>query len=98
MPNTLLVVGSDNPLNIHGLKEFLKISWPIIRNEKHDAILRVIGKIGTNFINEDSRVQIVGWVEDLQREYSQAEIVINPTIAGTGLKIKTVEALCMAKP
>ena len=96
--DTVLIVGSDNPLNIHGLTEFYKNAWPLISKENPKAILRVIGKIGRYLQVDDEKVQTVGWVKNLDYEYRKATVVINPTIAGTGLKIKSVEALCQAKP
>jgi glycosyltransferase involved in cell wall biosynthesis len=36
-------------------------------------------------------------VADLDDEYRKAAVVINPVQAGTGLKIKSVEALCRGK-
>ena len=97
IPGTILVVGSDNPLNVHGLKEFYNNSWPLIRNASNNAVLRIIGKIGNHLKTDDPRVQISGWVENLDDEYKKATVVINPILAGTGLKIKSVEALCNAK-
>lgn len=98
IPGTILVVGSDNALNIHGLKEFYDHSWPLIRSKSQNAVLRIIGRIGNHIQTEDERVQISGWVENIEEEYKRATVVINPTLAGTGLKIKSVEALCHAKP
>jgi len=98
VPGLILLVGSDNPLNVHGLKEFYCHAWPTIRAENPGAVLRVIGKIGNLFSTNDERVQVVGWVEDLDEEYRHAAVVINPIVAGTGLKIKSVEALSRAKP
>lgn len=98
IPGTVLVVGSDNALNVHGLKEFYNNSWPLIRSKSQNAVLRIIGKIGNHLQTDDVRVQICGWVENLEEEYKKASVVINPTLAGTGLKIKSVEALCNAKP
>lgn len=98
VPHTILVVGSDNPLNVHGLKEFYKNAWPYIRSKSPDAVLRIAGKIGNQLKFDDEQLQIVGWVEDLDEEYLKAAVVINPTVAGTGLKIKSVEALCKGKP
>ncbi len=97
-PGSIMFVGSENPINVHGLKAFYKNAWPLIRNRNSKAVLRVIGKIGSKFRFNDPRVQIAGWVEDLDAEYRKAALVINPTVAGTGLKIKSVEALCRAKP
>jgi glycosyltransferase involved in cell wall biosynthesis len=98
VPGRILVVGSDNPLNVHGLNEFYRHAWPAIRNRNPEAVLRVVGKIGNHLSTRDDRVRIAGWVEDLDEEYREAAVVINPTVAGTGLKIKSVEALCKAKP
>jgi glycosyltransferase involved in cell wall biosynthesis len=97
-PNLILFVGSDNPLNVHGLKEFYRHAWPSIRAGNPDAMLRMIGKIGKYFSADDERVQVAGWVRDLEEEYRGAAVVINPIVAGTGLKIKSVEALCRGKP
>jgi len=36
----------------------------------------------------------LGRVDDLDATYAAARLIINPTVVGTGLKIKTVEALC----
>ena len=94
---SILVVGSDNPLNIHGLNEFIRNSWPAVRGRFPDAILRVIGKVGNHLFTNEISIKKIGWVADLDCEYKKAAIVINPTVAGTGLKIKTVEALCHAK-
>jgi hypothetical protein len=43
-------------------------------------------------------VTIAGRVEDLADRYAQASLVINPVVAGTGIKIKTLEALCHLRP
>ncbi len=94
---TVLVVGSDNPLNRHGLNEFYRRVWPTIRGQRPDAILRVVGKVAHYLKTDDRSVQCIGWVSRLEDEYRSAEIVINPTVAGTGLKVKSVEALCHAK-
>ena len=98
VPGTILFVGSDNALNIAGLKDFYNNAWPVIRDKNPDAVLRIVGKIGNHFQSDDERMQIVGWVEDLDDEYKKANVLINPTVAGTGLKIKSIEALCNAKP
>lgn len=94
----ILLVGSDNAANIEGLRNFYCNSWPTIASLNPRATLRIVGKVGAHITCSDARVSVVGWVEDLVKEYEQASVVINPTTYGTGLKIKTVEALCRAKP
>lgn len=98
VPGTILIVGSDNPLNVHGLREFVANAWPTVRAGYPGVMLRVVGKLANHLQTDDERVQLAGWVLDLDEEYRKAAVVINPTLAGTGLKIKSVEALCRAKP
>jgi hypothetical protein len=43
-------------------------------------------------------VAVLGHVPNLTTEYAGARVAINPTVAGTGLKIKTVEALAHLTP
>jgi glycosyltransferase involved in cell wall biosynthesis len=93
----VLVVGSDNPLNIHGLRSFLAEAWPSIRRAHPESTLRVVGKLAGHVGAEGGGVVPVGWVPDLDEEYRRAGVVINPTVAGTGLKIKSVEALSRGK-
>jgi len=96
-PATILVVGSESPLNVHGLKEFYRHAWPEIRNRQQSALLKIIGKLGKHIDTEDPTVIRAGWVESLDDEYRKATVVINPIPSGTGLKIKSVEALCRGK-
>ena len=41
---------------------------------------------------------MLGLVDDLTARYQESELVINPVVAGTGLKIKMLEALCHLRP
>ena len=48
-------------------------------------------------VNENNNVVLQGYISDIFQFYSQADICINPTFRGTGLKIKTFEALSYGK-
>jgi glycosyltransferase involved in cell wall biosynthesis len=98
LPNSIAVVASDNPLNVHGLTEFLSECWPTIKEAWPAVSLHVVGKVGNMCRVEDSAIRYSGWIDDLDQIYREASIVINPTIAGTGLKIKSVQALAHGKP
>jgi glycosyltransferase involved in cell wall biosynthesis len=97
-PFRIAVVASDNPLNVHGLTEFLKECWPAIKRSCPEALLHVVGRVGNLCQIADSSIQYSGWIADLTEVYREASVVINPTIAGTGLKIKSVEAIAHGKP
>jgi 2-polyprenyl-3-methyl-5-hydroxy-6-metoxy-1,4-benzoquinol methylase/glycosyltransferase involved in cell wall biosynthesis len=94
----VMVVGSGNPLNVKGLNDFLRLAWPLVRKSVPDAELHIVGAIGGGVDPHLPGVQVLGRVDDLDAAYAAARVVVNPTIAGTGLKIKTVEALCHLRP
>lgn len=98
VPGRILCVASDNPVNVHGLREFLSQAWPSIRRQHPGASLHLAGRATRHLTAPDASVRLSGFLPDLAAAYGEAEIVINPVIGGTGLKIKTIEALAQSKP
>jgi glycosyltransferase involved in cell wall biosynthesis len=94
----VLYVASDNPMNRKGLSDFFRFAWPYIKREVPDAELLVAGRISTGLDADVAGVNRLGPVDDLRPFYRQARVVINPAVAGTGLKIKTLEALSHLRP
>jgi glycosyltransferase involved in cell wall biosynthesis len=80
------------------LRDFLRFAWPTVRQCVPTAVLRVAGGIGRGVPPGSPGVEVLGHVQDLAAEYVNARVAINPTVAGTGLKIKTVEALAHTTP
>ncbi len=97
VPNSILMVGSQNPLNQQGLKLFITQAWTTILKTVPNAQLRIIGRIGEGLPEGTPSTEALGIVENLRIEYARASIVINPVFLGTGLKIKMVEALSYSK-
>ena len=95
----LLYVASGNPRNCKGLSDFVRLAWPRIRRRVAHAELLVVGGVGKVLaaLNVPG-VSVVGAVEDTSPLYREAALIINPVVAGTGLKIKTVEALSHLRP
>lgn len=96
--NVVLLVASNNPMNAKGLFDFLAFAWPIVRREVPGAEFWVVGGVGELLIKVPEGVKVLGKVEDLRGIYANSKVVINPAIAGTGLKIKTLEALGYGRP
>lgn len=94
----LLLVGNLYDPNVRGLQQFLREAWPAVRSACPEARLTVCGKIGEAFRSAPAGVQFMGRVDDLAPYYRRAALVINPVPYGSGLKIKTVEALAQCKP
>lgn len=93
----VLYVGSDNELNARALADFVARAWPAVRARVPSARLRVVGRVAGRCPRGDG-VDAVGFVDDLNAEYRRCQVAINPAPVGTGLKIKSAEALAWQKP
>lgn len=87
------LVGSGNAMNVKGANDFLRFAWPMIRRECPDVTVRVAGAVCASLPRDVEGVELLGVVDSLPAFYAGCDVVVNPTAAGTGLKIKTVEAL-----
>jgi hypothetical protein len=95
----VLIVASGNVMNEKGLRDFLRFAWPLVRRAVPEAKLHVVGSICDKFrSNSAGGIHVLGRVGDLSAHYAEACAVVNPTAAGTGLKIKTLEALSRYRP
>lgn len=93
----VVIVGSDNALNVEGLIWFLNHVWPNVHSDK--AQLVVAGTLcrAKNQIPLSDRVIYHGLFDSEEEVYKLGDLFINPMQAGTGLKIKTLEALAHGK-
>lgn len=94
----ILYVGNHYPPNIAGAEAFLSEVWPEIRKAVPDARFVMCGKLCEAFAGRDlPGVHLAGLVPSLDVYYRGAAVVVNLVPYGTGLKIKTVEALSHGK-
>jgi glycosyltransferase involved in cell wall biosynthesis len=92
----LLVVGSDNPINVDGVNWFVRDVWPRVLAARPDAWLRVVGRVCAH-VPPAPNVTLEGTLDDLLGAYTGAALVVSPLRGGTGLKIKAVEALAAGR-
>ena len=95
----MVFLSGSNGFNQNGIKWFLKEVFPQIRKAIPDVELLVGGSI-CKVIKDVANVEGVclqGFVDDPAAFYAQADIAINPVYQGTGLKIKTFEAISYDK-
>jgi glycosyltransferase involved in cell wall biosynthesis len=96
---TVLYLGGPNRPNIEGLRWFLEQAWPLVRSRDPEIRLLVGGRICREmsaYVGTEN-VTFQGDVDRLEDFYSQGDLTINPTRTGTGLKIKTFEAMAHGK-
>lgn len=93
VPGRCLFVGGGDAHNVHGLKWFLAEVWPLVLARLPAASLHVCGGVGAALERGFPNVSLLGHVPDLALEYAGAEACVAPILAGSGIKIKVVEAL-----
>jgi glycosyltransferase involved in cell wall biosynthesis len=90
----LLFVGSENPFNREGMKWFMGEVYPLLDTRLSIA---VVGKI-CNYLETRPNLYPLNYVENLENVYRHSRVVFCPLRSGTGLKVKTVEALSFGLP
>lgn len=93
----LLFVGSNNPSNYYGIRDFLEKVFISLRETFPALELIVAGNICEKLPDGLEGVVKLGEIDDLEKAYDLSDIVINPLTVGTGLKIKMIEAMGFSK-
>lgn len=97
--HNIVFLSGNNPYNINGLRWFLTAIFPAICESFNDVKLIIGGSICNQLqgIQETAHIQKVGIIDNLDAFYTLGDVAINPTYQGTGLKIKTFEAISFDK-
>jgi glycosyltransferase involved in cell wall biosynthesis len=91
-------LGSNNLINYESVRSFVTLF------RKHQITGRPLTLVIAGGVCDRIRdlagdgIEIIGRVERLEDFYKSVDLVINPMMFGTGLKIKTVEALSFGAP
>jgi glycosyltransferase involved in cell wall biosynthesis len=93
---TLLFVASANPINIEGTSFFVEQVFKKLLLTQPDVKLIIAGSI-CKVLERKEQVVLWGEFAEPQNVYDAADIVINPIRFGTGINIKTIEALSYGK-
>jgi glycosyltransferase involved in cell wall biosynthesis len=86
--------------NLNGASHFLETIYPQII-KKHPAVsLHLVGNVFEDKIEqwEKQGANVMGFVDDLVKEYAEAECVVIPLYTGAGTCIKVLEAMQMQRP
>jgi polysaccharide biosynthesis protein PslH len=101
-PIDLLFVGQSTEPNLMGIKWFLEEVWPLMADKGYR--LSIVGKV--ELLVRENLPELynkfckyfAGHVSDLAGLYASARCVFAPMMSGTGISVKTVEALAVGKP
>jgi glycosyltransferase involved in cell wall biosynthesis len=94
---TVVFLASGNSVNQDALDFLVSDIWPRIRQANGAAVLEVYGRVCSHAKAAGDDVRIMGEIEDVAEAYRRAWVVVSPLRFGTGLKIKSVEALGYGK-
>ena len=97
-PPVMLFVGGPMGINVHGVSWFIERVLPAVRRRVPGAELWLAGGIGRRIRTSAPGLRRLGFVDRLSDVYRQATVVINPQQFGTGLSIKSVDALLHGRP
>jgi glycosyltransferase involved in cell wall biosynthesis len=90
------------PPNIDGVLWFLREIWPLIRQHRPDAVFDVVGSRPPSEIiaygQNDSGVNVTGYVADTAPYLAQAGIFVVPLRAGGGMRVKILNTLAQGLP
>lgn len=100
---TLLSIGTMfwQP-NVEAIMWFYDAVWPLVKQQVPDARLSVVGnrppaKI-QGLAQADPNISVSGYVEDDRAPASDCAAFIVPLLAGSGMRVKILNALSMALP
>jgi glycosyltransferase involved in cell wall biosynthesis len=90
--------------NIDAVAFLVREIWPRVRRKFPDLRLRLVGR-GDRFIRhllpkgpvEQTGIEVTGPVADARAEIAQARVVVAPLRAGSGTRIKILEAWAAAR-
>ena len=97
VPGRILLIGSNNKINLLGANYFIRNILPKVKSKFQHAELILAGSICDEF-SEHKNIVKLGVLDDLSEAYASAALVVNPMQFGTGLKIKSLEAMSYSKP
>ena len=87
--------------NISAVRFFRQEVWPLLRKRWPELVWRLIGKnpgAVAAWTAGDSRIEVTGPVEDAVEELARAKVAIVPVIAGSGTRLKILEAWAAGVP
>jgi glycosyltransferase involved in cell wall biosynthesis len=91
------------PPNADGIRWFVKEVFPLVRQEIPQAQLTIVGKNPPpdflQFASSDSEhITVTGYVPELKPYYENASLVVIPVRAGSGMRVRILEAFALGMP
>ncbi|MDZ7760086.1 MAG: glycosyltransferase family 4 protein [Desulfovermiculus sp.] len=89
----IIHIGGADARKIHGIHFFIRNIWPIVREVYKEAELHLGGKGSETWNYPELGIYGHGFIENEVSFLSQGKIFINPQLAGSGIKLKSINAM-----
>ena len=102
-PSRIMAVGwLDYPPNQEGCKHFVEKVFPIIKAAIPNTEFHFAGRCSdpsfVDDLNSIEGVKMLGFVDNIKKEYQESRVIIVPVYSGTGTSVKFIEGLMMNRP
>ncbi len=99
-PTALFTGTLDYPPNAEALRWLLEQVWPLVRRDRPDADLLVVGRGGPEDLiaKPGDGVTIAGFVPEMQPWFDRAQVVLVPILSGGGTRLKVLDGLASGRP
>jgi len=100
----IMTLGSLNyPPNVDGIRWFVQEVFPLVQAQVPQVTLTIIGKSPPSDFLEAAQQQpetidVTGYVSDLTPYMEQAALMVVPVRAGSGMRVRLLEAFARAMP
>ena len=87
--------------NLSAVRFFRTEVWPLLRERWPGLVWRLVGKnpgAVSRFTSGDPRIEVNGQVDDAVRELARARLAVVPLLAGSGTRLKILEAWAAGLP
>jgi glycosyltransferase involved in cell wall biosynthesis len=89
--------------NAEGIRWFLQEAWPQVLARFPEAELIIAGAnppadFERHAADPENRVEVTGYVEDLEPYLERAAVMVVPVLSGSGMRVRILEALSRAMP
>lgn len=91
----------EYPPNAGSVRYFSSEVWPLLRSRWPNLRWKIIGKhpeAVVEITRHDPRIELTGFVEDAIQLLAEASVAVVPMLAGSGTRIKILEAWAAATP
>lgn len=92
-----VIIGSAISINIEAVCYFIEQVLPLILEKLPKFSLYLVGDVGKHVPNNQAVIKL-GRITNIADGYARACLAVNPVRSGTGLSIKSVEALAFGLP